>query len=129
MYHPAVLPVSTLSVASGDTTSSSSGDEEFDVLQQADRPPNTKSLILSPFTLTRAFATTDSTTLALLRTGGGGGGGGELPPLTISSHHLPHPEISNSLGTPSNSTDFTSLLPAEIVVKCLLYLEPQYLCR
>ena len=115
MYHSAVFPLNQTDVLSISNNTSTDDDEVLPSFQPLHRT-STKSLILSPFTLTKAFS--PSTTVALLHPGGGDG----------PASPLLYPAISNSLGTQSGM-DFTTLLPVEIMVKVFLYLDPQDLCR
>lgn len=81
---------------------------------------SSKSLIISPFTLTQAFS---QDTIILLPTDSEGAGS----PLL-------HRHPANSLGSTNSghgeaTLDFISGLPTEISIQVLLYLQPQDLCK
>ena len=81
---------------------------------------SSKSLTISPFTLTQAFS---QDSITLLPTDSEGAGSPLLPR---------HP--ANSLGSTNSghgetTLDFISALPTEISLQVLLYLQPQDLCK
>ena len=118
MYHSAVMPLipsGTLPVLKEEEDLQLN--DESETLVANLHGTNTKSLLLSPLTFTRAFS---PATLALLQVGGGGDS--TVSPL------LPHNTTTQSHGN-TRPQDFTCHLPVEIMVYILLYLEPQDLCR
>lgn len=108
MYHSAMVSLGT-QAASPDQLQT--GPEAFLASLQRN---STKSLLLSPFTFTRAFS---PATLTFLEAGESEEGA--VSPLD----HSP----SQSLG--NTHQDFTSLLPSEMMVYIFLHLDPQDLCR